>query len=113
MKNNRQFGRAAEEKAAEYLEQKGLSLLERNYVTPYGEIDLVALDGDRIVFVEVKCRTTQRYGLPREAVDARKQQRYYNAAMYYLQQQGERPLRFDVVEVSGRELQILHLENAF
>ena len=113
--NNREFGLRAEEKAAAYLTERGYAILARNYFTPYGEIDLIALDGSRVVFAEVKCRRTARCGLPREAVTARKQQRYYQAALYFLQHSAyqDSPLRFDVIEVRGEEMTVEQIQNAF
>ena len=115
MSDHKEFGLRAEEKAAAYLVERGLTVLERNYVHPYGEMDIIAMDGEYRVFVEVKCRRSTVYGLPRESVDARKQKRYYDGAMHYVQQQGleQVPLRFDVIEVQGTEMRIQHLENAF
>ena len=114
MRNNREHGSAAEQKAAAYLEKKGFAILAQNYQTPYGETDIVALDGGYIVFIEVKSRFGDKYGYGREAVTGAKQQRYRNCAMYFLQRNHyDRPVRFDVVEVSGREMTIEHIANAF
>lgn len=115
MSDHKAFGLQAEEKAADYLTKQGLTVLKRNVVTPYGEMDIIAMDGEYLVFIEVKCRRSTVYGLPREAVNGRKQKRYYDAAMHYIQQQGldQAPLRFDVIEVQGTEMRIQHLKNAF
>ena len=66
--NTKKFGDSGEAFAAEYLAGKGFSILERNYRTPMGEIDLIARDGRVLVFIEVKTRKTERYGRPALAV---------------------------------------------
>jgi putative endonuclease len=89
--------------------------LERNYITPYGEIDILAQDVDALVFCEVKYRRTERCGNPLEAVDLRKQKKISKAALYYYSKHGfaeEAPCRFDVVAVSG-DGKIEHIRNAF
>ena len=111
---NKRLGLAYEQKAAEYLEKKGFQILERNYYTRCGEIDLIVRDGAYLVFVEVKYRASQRGGHPLEAVDARKQRRLRRAAALYLLRCGypeNTPCRFDVVGILGEE--IFHVENAF
>lgn len=113
--NKRQIGSDYETMASEYLEQKGYTILERNYRNPHGEIDIIARDGDVIVFCEIKYRTGNRYGTPLEAVDIRKQRRISKVALYYTA--GSRApqnvfYRFDVIGIDG-EGRIEHIENAF
>ena len=105
--NKRQTGSQYEEKAAEYMKQQGYRILERNYRCRQGEIDLIARDGEYLVFVEVKYRTTGVSGYPAEAVDARKQQTIAKCAMHFLMKQGndDVPCRFDVVAIAGAESQ--------
>jgi putative endonuclease len=95
------LGRLGEAAAAEELERKGYRIRARNYRCRGGEADLVAEDGEDLVFVEVKTRSGLRHGLPREAVGWTKQQRLGEAAAHYCQSHDveERPVRFDVVEV--------------
>jgi putative endonuclease len=97
------LGRTGEELAARHLAGRGYTILERNYRAPYGEIDLIALDGGTVVFVEVKTRTTDAYGAPELAVDLRKQERMVKAALGYLKHKKlhQMPCRFDVVAISG------------
>lgn len=71
--NTRKIGTAGETLAEKYLKKQGYKILQKNFVAPHGEIDIVAKDGDYIVFVEVKRRKSTAFGLPCEAVDARKQ----------------------------------------
>ena len=86
--------------AEKFLIGKGYRLLQRNYRTPFGEADLIFLFGDETVFVEVKTRSSNAYGAPREAVTYDKQERYRKIALYYGQQtRKDVNARFDVVEV--------------
>ena len=107
------LGRAAEQLAAEYLQAQGMEILARNYRIRTAEIDLIAWDGAYVVFVEVKARSNAAYGLPREAVDLRKQRRIALAAASYLYETGRMdvPARFDVVEVLAGH--VTHWPNAF
>lgn len=97
----KRLGRAGENEAAEELARRGYVIVARNFRCRGGEADLVADDGETLVFVEVKTRTQLRHGLPREAVGWTKQQRLGRAAEQYCAAQGieDRPIRFDVVEV--------------
>ena len=107
------LGRKGEKLAEKFLKEKGYTLLKRNFRTPFGEADLIMQDGDEIVFIEVKTRTSETFGAPREAVGKEKQRRYYQIALCYGGQAGEEPnARFDVVEVyeDGR---VEHYKNAF
>lgn len=107
------LGRKGEKQAEKYLKKLGCKILERNYRTPFGEADLIVQDKDEIVFVEVKTRSTDEYGEPREAVGKEKQKRYYKIAEFYWLQTGEEPnARFDVVEVwSSGKIELF--KNAF
>lgn len=94
-------GGAAEEIAARHLARHGLVILDRNYRCRGGEIDLVARDGETLVFVEVRLRRSQRFGGAGASVDARKQARVLVAARHYLAGRGERPCRCDVVALDA------------
>lgn len=101
----RSKGELAELRACEYLQKQGLTLLERNYRVSYGEIDLIMQDQDIIVFVEVKFRSSVRYGDPLEAVDLRKQAKITSVARHYLATlQNERLCRFDVIGILGNKI---------
>ena len=95
------LGRTGERLAAEELIRSGYRILERNFACRYGEIDLVAEEKDDLVFVEVKTRRGNAYGLPEEAVTVRKQQKLIQAAAFYLDLHGcaDRSWRIDVVAV--------------
>lgn len=108
--NRRQTGTEYEQCAAYFLEQKGYRILERNFRCRQGEVDLVALDGETLVFVEVKYRRDDRMGDGAEAVDRKKQKKIISCARYYLlchREYTEHPCRFDVVSVRGSCLTLL------
>ncbi len=112
--NKRTEGSIREHLAAAYLAEQGLTILEHNFRAPGGEIDLIALDGNTLVFVEVKYRKDGRMGLPEEAVTVRKQRTIRRTAAAYLSEHGGsggRPCRFDVVAVLGEK--ISWIPNAF
>jgi putative endonuclease len=111
-------GRNAEHRACEHLGSYGLTLIERNYRAPFGEIDLIMEHQHTIVFVEVRYRRSQDYGTPAETINPRKQAKLRATAAHYLQRHksaARRPCRFDVVAVSGGagEERIEWLQNAF
>lgn len=93
----RDAGRAAERLAAQFLEARGLVILERNFRCRTGEVDLIARDGGTIVFVEVRLRAGHAFGGAAASVDARKQAKVLRAARYYLAGKPEQPCRCDVV----------------
>ena len=108
------LGRIGENSARKYLKRKKYKIIEKNFTTKIGEVDLIALYGDLIVFIEVKTRTSITYGNPSEAVDFNKQRKYILLAEQYLQinkQYASLPVRFDVIEILNEEIN--HIENAF
>ena len=111
--NKRAKGYEYEKKAALYLQKKGYEILEQNFYTFFGEIDLIAKDGETIVFIEVKYRKNLKSGYPQEAVTYTKRQKIIKSAEYYLYQKRveEKPCRFDVIAAAGNEF--LHIKNAF
>ena len=117
MDNKHTIGLAGQEAAEIFLQNKGYNVLARNYRIKTGEVDLVLQHGTYIVFVEVKFRKGLGYGLPREAVGHKKQQRIINTALHYLTRHKltESDIRFDVVEVLEQhgQLYAAHIENAF
>jgi putative endonuclease len=113
----KRLGQEGEVIAEKFLKKKGYKLVQRNYRCKTGEVDLIALDGKVIVFVEVKTRTDHRFGSPFEAVETHKQRKMIQAAQFFLHERKleQRDARFDVVGVSwptGRPV-IEHIENAF
>ena len=102
MPDDRQLLGAEGEQAAEkFLKRQRYTIIERNYRCPVGEVDLVALEGRTVVFIEVKTRKGEGWGTPMEAVDRRKQRQVSRAAQYFLAQHRlqDREARFDVVGV--------------
>lgn len=112
--NKRNIGDEYEQLAAEHLMQMGYRILERNFRNRYGEIDIIAKDGECICFCEVKYRKNDGCGGALEAVDYRKQRKITGVAQYYLMTHGMNewtPCRFDVVAVDGEQVTVL--QNAF
>ncbi len=106
------LGRKGETLVANYLKKRGYKILKRNYVTPYGEADIVAYGDGYYCFVEVKTRESDAFGLPSEAVDEAKRRKYRAIAGYFCyRNRQELPCRFDVASVDGGELD--YFENAF
>ena len=95
-------GADAEQLAADFLVAKGMHIVARNFRTRFGEIDLVARDGESLVFVEVRLRTNDYFGGAADSVDVPKRSRVVAAARSYLaQMHPEPPCRFDVVTLDG------------
>ncbi len=115
--NKRTFGGKYEETAAAWLKNKGYELLSMNFSSPYGEADIIMKDKSEFVFIEVKTRTSLKYGLPAEAVTKSKQKKYLLTAQYYFMTNGieDYNVRFDVIQVyiSDNTPYINHIENAF
>ncbi len=112
MSHPRRVGTKAEDRAADYLLAKGFTLLTRRFKGREGEIDVVALDGETLVFVEVKLRTKPG-AVPEEAIDGKKLQRLFAACEEYLAayEGPERPVRFDLVAIGPGGIR--HVEDAF
>ena len=109
----KQRGVDGEQKAVDYLISKNYKILHRNWRTKRGEIDIIATDNEYTVFIEVKTRAGNEYGTPSEAVDRKKQEKYFKVAQYYLQREKkiDTPCRFDVVEIEKGEIN--HIFDAF
>lgn len=112
--SSRDLGGRGERAAAQFLLDAGYDLIARNFRTRYGEIDIIARQGDTLVFVEVKTRRSGRAGTGREAVTRRKQDNIITVALQYMQLHGlgdDQNVRFDVVEVGPGG--ITHIAHAF
>jgi putative endonuclease len=95
-------GASAEQSAENCLVRAGLEIVARNYRTRFGEIDLVARDGETLVFVEVRMRSSERFGGAAASIDSHKRSRIVSAAHQFLSRLGRNPpCRFDVVTVDG------------
>ena len=118
MDDRANLGRLGEQAAEKFLKRQRYRIVARNYQCPVGEIDLVALDGATVVFVEVKTRSARDHADPQDAVNFGKQQRLARSANYFLRQTHSvgRACRFDIIAISGESgeaLQIEHIPNAF
>ena len=112
------LGRVGEKHAGRFLRRKRYRIVTRNYRCPAGEIDLVALDGKTIVFVEVKTRTDRQHADPQDAVNQSKQRRLSRSADFFLRQTGseDRSCRFDVIAITRKDdtkVEIEHIIDAF
>jgi putative endonuclease len=112
------WGKRGEDLAHRYLQARGLTIISRNYRTRSGsaEVDLIAADGDVLVFVEVKTRESDRFGSPDEAVDREKRRHIVRAANDYLRRldKGFECARFDIVSVLfGETERVEHIRDAF
>jgi len=116
MSEHYELGKKGEEEAANFLTKKGFYIMHRNWRCGKLELDIVAGDGDEIVFVEVKTRRNTYFGYPDEAIDDRKIRRIVSAAGAYVRYYSiNLPIRYDVVSVIGMEppFEIEHVPDAF
>lgn len=113
--NNIEKGKLGENIALKYIVSKGGKIIEQNYRTKIGEVDLIVKLNGELVFVEVKSRSNINYGYPAEAVDYKKRRKITNVAKYYILNNSLENLsiRFDVIEVYFKEKKINHIVNAF
>ncbi len=111
--NKRQVGTEKEKLAGAYLEKNGYEIIEYNFRCRQGEIDIIAKEGEYLVFCEVKYRSSIKNGTPFEAVDYKKQRVISRCALFYIAKHriNDVPCRFDVVSVTDKEIQVL--KNAF
>ncbi len=110
------FGKKGEEIAGRFLTSRGYRILDRNFRTPRGEIDLIVLDGEYLVFVEVKSRRGNRFGAPQDAVDRRKQEHLIKASQFYMTRKKLENIccRFDLVvveESASGQTRVKHIQN--
>lgn len=112
-----EIGKGGEDLAVKLLKGKGYKIVGRNYRTRLGEVDIIAKDGETVVFVEVKTRATAAYGTAKEAVGYTKKKRFIAAAKDYIARHGlsESPARFDVVsiDVEAGRAATEHIVDAF
>jgi putative endonuclease len=117
LNRQQQFGKRSERLAAEFLIRTGYRILETNYRSKLGEIDIIASEKGTIVFVEVKARNTSRFGSPKGAVTPAKQRKISMAALDYLKRSGQAgaSARFDVVAIdtASGKIDIEVVKNAF
>jgi len=118
LKPKDQLSRAGEEAAKQYLLSKGYSVLHRNIRFPEGELDVVAAHNNVLIFIEIKTRTTEKFGKPYEFVSSKKQYRQIKLAKRFLSycRLGSVPVRFDIISIvwpQGKPPDIEHIKNAF
>ena len=117
MYERHEVGINGEEAACDYLQRLGYKIYCRNFRSYFGEIDIIAIDENEIVFVEVKTRTQKNFGRPAEAVDINKKHHIYKTAEYFvlLNELENSFLRFDVIEIymtRNNDMKISHIKNA-
>lgn len=114
---NKETGKLGEDIAVHYLKQNGYVILDRNFECRQGEIDIIALDKKEIVFIEVKTRTSNKYGAPSEAVNKIKQKHMLQTIKYYLyiRNLSDEFIRVDVIEVyiNNNVYKVNHIKQAF
>ena len=112
MRSNTEIGRTGEKLAAEFLAKQGIEIIERNYHTKFGEIDLIGFDKSTIIFIEVKLRNNDNFGTPVEAVTQTKLKRIYKSALLYISEnESNYDYRFDVIAISKDNInRCYHLE---
>lgn len=110
------LGREGEDIALAFFRKKGYRIVEKNFRTAFGEIDIIARDRDVLVFIEVKTRADDSFGSPFEAVDRRKREKIRKVALCFMKKlKKEVPARFDVlsIENAGDDRRIEHIKDAF
>ena len=112
------IGQSGEETAVKILKKNGYKIIERNYRTKQGEIDIIAQDGEYTCFVEVKFRKNDDFGDPGDFIDERKQQKIIKTAQYYAVKKGiyDTPMRFDAVLITagkGKKVNAEVIKDAF
>ncbi len=112
---NQELGKIGEDIATSHLKKLNYKIIERNFRTRTGEIDIIAKDKNELVFVEVKTRTTTFFGNPAEAVNFIKKEHIYKTAKYYLYKNKLENafVRFDVIEIyfNNNKYKVVHLKN--
>lgn len=109
MKSKREEGIQGEDRATQFLQKKGYRIIEKNFRSPFGEIDIIARDGNSLVFIEVKTRNTPFFGSPFQAITDKKKQHIIRSALYYMKnhQSLSNRVRFDVVGIEGDDVTIV------
>ncbi len=117
MAKHLQIGKLGEEIACQYLEKKGYKIVHKGWRYKHLEVDIIIKDGAVLVFVEVKTRSNDSYGMPYEAVDWKKQRKLDRAANIYISRtKHEGDIRFDIISILTNEIknpEIVHIKDAF
>lgn len=118
-KEKQVLGKWGEDQAKEYIKSLGYYILDENFRCPHGEVDLIAMDKEALVFIEVKTRRSLSFGTPGQAVNLSKQKKYCKIAMHYIKEKRlfNCSLRFDIIEIMmlphNQEGTINHIPDAF
>ncbi len=117
-KTTRQIGDDGEDMACDFLVKQGWEILDRNYFSGHSEIDIIAKENSTIVFIEVKTRSSTKFGQPEEYVTEAKVAHVYKAAEAWAQEQNlmDTPMRFDIIGIlnkKGEQPKFTHLKDAF
>lgn len=118
LEKRQQFGRDSEKLAQRFLKKQGHKIIETNFRSHWGEIDIISLHCDVLVFTEVRSKSNTRYGTPEDTVDRKKQEKIRKTATYYLHSKHihDRFCRFDVITVVCEDHcqpRLTHFEDAF
>ncbi len=117
MYQNKEIGRRGENIACEYLIRIGLLVVCKNFYCRFGEIDIIAKDGEELVFIEVKTRTNNKYGNPSDSVDYNKRNHLHRAIEYFIYTKNIKNIniRVDVIEVylKSNKVRVNHIKNVF
>lgn len=115
MFNTKTIGKIGENIAEKYLKDNGYEIIDRNYATSVGEVDLIVAGDGYLVFVEVKLRYSDEYGYGADAVNHAKQRKIAQVASQYIKRFKlyDEAVRFDVVEVYTSDKKVVHIKNAF
>ncbi len=116
MKTNLSKGKQGESLARDYILNKGYKILEMNYTSKIGEIDIIALDKDILAFIEVKTRSNINFGYAYEAVNYKKQKKIINTSYIYIKHKNIKniQIRYDIIEIYlGKHTDINHIKDAF
>jgi putative endonuclease len=107
--NKRNVGTIGENQARKFLTENGVEIIKSNFFTKFGEIDLIGIEKKTIIFIEVKLRNNDNFGLPYESVDMRKIERIRNTAEVFLSENdyGDYDCRFDVISINRNEIEWL------
>jgi putative endonuclease len=110
-RTRQRIGKLGEKLAEKFLVSRGFQILNRNFSTPFGEIDLIAKQNEYIVFLEVKTRISERFGPPLSSITGIKQKHISKNCQYYLKRYGlyEKPCRIDVIGISLNAREDLHI----
>ena len=112
--SRKRIGNEAEQQACKHLQSQGLILLDKNFSTKAGEVDLIMRDGETLVFIEVRYRKNTDFGGAAASITPKKQQRIIKASLAYQQKHyPQSSMRFDVVAIEGDNRRLNWIQNAF